>query len=746
MPAPCDPESPPEAREEEQEIVLRLGDILPRVPSHLLKPGPHEAMFKIRFSVEELAEKISRGRASVPLERLASVCPEVFRTSSGFPGEQEIQLPLQKLLEQVGLVAPKGSSLNGMPKEQIAQARAEASRIIEAAAAAPAPPATPAISTAPVVPATPAVPVGPAPAPLAEAAGPIPPEGSSIAPAPVVLPAPGAGVPAAPIPSSGAARPAEPRVAGGESSAPVKADTERTEAISPAKPAGMAKAILAARQIFGLFTRGVSIESQVVEKEPITEEKTPLTEKKSSPSVGDKKPETAPALSSKPVEKQEQWKQPSEPTRAPERTVEPPIAAVPAGWISLRALPIFRLLPSGILRSGARPPEGARAVLPLSAIDPQIASGHVEIPLEDFIRALPEELRGTLNEVPGTQVWIPLDEVFQSLPPDHLFHMPPLDYRAEIPEVGVLEAPVAEAEPEPETMADNEVKKSIPLVGKLAVPDSDAKADLPSEPIAARADELPVEPPIPAMQPAQEIAPAKAASEETEESPAPSAPAIDPENSGTPGLATEAAGMTEPAPVEEIPAEVAVPESDNTETIPPVEQTEAVPAAPVATPAQQTQPASRAPWMRGFQVPPPRLFAGKVASVDAPAEAVSVEAVPQPAATPEAKRTVDFLANQNGIFAAAAFVEGAVFASEDFPRKPDLDALRDFMGSFVDHASESGRRLGWNRVVTIACENFYATAVARETHFIVALHHDRVLPTVAHEALISAADDLNRVG
>jgi hypothetical protein len=96
-----------------------------------------------------------------------------------------------------------------------------------------------------------------------------------------------------------------------------------------------------------------------------------------------------------------------------------------------------------------------------------------------------------------------------------------------------------------------------------------------------------------------------------------------------------------------------------------------------------------------------------------------VEVPPQAAPTPEAKRTADFLANQNGVFAAAAFVQGAVFASEDFPRKPDLDALRDFMGSFVDEARESGQRLGWNRVLTIACEDFYATAVVRETHFIV---------------------------
>jgi hypothetical protein len=88
-------------------------------------------------------------------------------------------------------------------------------------------------------------------------------------------------------------------------------------------------------------------------------------------------------------------------------------------------------------------------------------------------------------------------------------------------------------------------------------------------------------------------------------------------------------------------------------------------------------------------------------------------------------------------------VQGAVFASADFPRKPDLDALRDFMAAFIDSARESGRRLGWNRALTIPCEQFHLTAVVRDTHFIVALHHDRVLASATHEALIAAADALS---
>jgi hypothetical protein len=594
----------------------------------------------IRFSVDELAEKISRGRASVPLERLASVCPDVFRESSGFPGEQEIQLPLQKLLEQVGLVAPKASSGNGIPKEQLARARAEATRIIEEASAAPQTP------PAPVPP--PVAPV-PAPAPLPEAK--------------VTEPAP---------------------------TGPIK--TPDPQGAETPRPAGIVKAL---SSILGLFSRSDSAESQHSDDKKQAEEKPLKTEEQSS--------SPQPAISSK-------------------GAVKAPAQPVPAGCISLRVLPVFRLLPSEIIRTSTLPPEDVRAILPLSIIDPQLARGHVEIPIDDFVKALPEDLQQSVNAVPGAQVWIPLDEIFQSLPPDHLFYMPPLDALPE-PEAAVT-VPPAEAAPErsEEPAAPVEAATTAPVdepiqpLTKVSTPESEAPTTEPSAPETPPANETAPEP-----QAAVQAEPVEA-------------PAISEQPTAPVEEAVEVAANTPPEIVPPVPSpaeELAVSQE------PPANE----PAPPTPTP-----PPARAPWMRGFQVPPPLLFTAGPAPAEASPESAPVEPIPQPAPTPEAKRTADFLANQNGIFAAAAFVEGAVFASADFPRKPDLDALRDFMGSFVDHARESGRRLGWNRVLTIACEHFYATAVVRERHFIVALHHDRILPTLAHDALISAADDLSKVG
>jgi hypothetical protein len=608
MPVPCDTETAPEPREEEEEIALRLGDILPRVPAHLLKPGPHDATAQIRFSIDELAEKISRGRVSVPLDRLASVCPEVFRDSSAFPGEQEIQLPLQKLLEQVGLFVPKPSAPNGMPSDQLAQARAEAGRIIEANSASPAPDfATP--------------------------------------------------------PSVHAAR--------------------------------IAKAISTARQIFGLFGRSSDSSSQDAAPDKPAPVNIPLDQQASLPASNPSPP--APATM-----------QPAPPAQPPP---EPPPEPIPPGCISVRVLPIFRLLPGQVLRSVSLPPEKARVILPLSAIDPQLAGGHVEIPVEDFVKALPEALRRDINPIPGTQVWIPLDEIFQNLPPDHLYYMPPIDLLAE---------PVAEPAKAPPSF-DALPPVDAPAPPQQALRENSGRAT-PADPPRDSVDAPP--PPAP---PTPEPIP-----KSTGSSPVPEIPSTPP-----------AAKI--PATAPEVKAEAAPPPAA---TLPP--DPKPAEPAPIETPAEppaaaSAPPPSRAPWMRGFQVPPPRLFSGGVTSSEPASSFAPIEPLPPAPATPEAKRTIDFIANQPGVFAAAAFVEGAVFASADFPRKPDLDALRDFMGAFTELALESGRRLGWNRVLTIACQQIHLTAVVRDTHFIVALHHDRVLSAPTHDALIAAADDLSKV-
>jgi len=651
MTAPCDPEETPEARSAEPQIVLKLGDILPRVPLELLAPGPHDPALQVRFTVEELAEKIARGKVTVPLERLAAAFPGVFRQHGVSSGDTDVSLPLQKLLDQVGLAARKANAPASVPGEQAAQARAQAERIIEANASRP----VPEFATAPSVHAV-----------------------------------------------------------------------------------RIAKAITTARNLFGLFPKPGDTFGEIAKGELVAPFSTKEKEKQIAPVSAE-----APAASPRPAQ---QNPAPTQPSPAP--TKPDPVPLQP-GAISLRAAPIFRLLPSGILCSGDPVPEDARVTLPLSALESQIPGGHVDIPLEDFIAALPEALRGRLNPVPGTQVWIPLDEIFQNLPIDHLFYMPPLNPGAEAASNVEADSPPAETKAEitHEAAAIPEPTPSVPesRAGAAEPETAPEPTSPPADSPAAAAPNAPADPIVnQEPPPVNESAPQTAPALPTE----PPATAPQAEGASTPPHVEQAA--TESAPTESAPTESAPTESAPTESAPaePAPAEPALAEAPVPEPTPP--PPIRAPWMHGFQVPPPRLFASSpeasdstIPSIEQPA-AAPMETVPAAPPTPEAKRTADFLAGQPGIIAAAAFVEGAVFASADFPRRPDLDTLREFMGVFIENAHDCGRRLGWNRFLTIACEEFHLTAIVRDRHFIVALHHDRALPPLTHDALILAADDLDR--
>ena len=86
------------------EIVLTLGDVLSRIPTQLLRAGLHDAGRELRFAVDDLSADIARGRAAVPLSKIAALCPDVFAREIAPGDDAEIRLPLQKLVEQIGLL------------------------------------------------------------------------------------------------------------------------------------------------------------------------------------------------------------------------------------------------------------------------------------------------------------------------------------------------------------------------------------------------------------------------------------------------------------------------------------------------------------------------------------------------------------------------------------------------------------------------------------------------------------------
>lgn len=99
------PASPPARQRQpvpDSEVKLLLGDIIHRIPSHFLKPGPHDLKRALQFDIHDLFSDIARGRATVPLSKIAKLCPDIFREQIGLGQDVEVHLPLQKLVEQIG--------------------------------------------------------------------------------------------------------------------------------------------------------------------------------------------------------------------------------------------------------------------------------------------------------------------------------------------------------------------------------------------------------------------------------------------------------------------------------------------------------------------------------------------------------------------------------------------------------------------------------------------------------------------
>src|SRR5437867_738124 len=102
------------------EITLHVADLLGRIPVRFLKPGPHDTHCEMRFSVREIFEKMARGRASMPLSRIAKLCPQLFRIEPGPGDDVDIPLPLQKLVEQVGISTPASRNHTPVPPKSAA--------------------------------------------------------------------------------------------------------------------------------------------------------------------------------------------------------------------------------------------------------------------------------------------------------------------------------------------------------------------------------------------------------------------------------------------------------------------------------------------------------------------------------------------------------------------------------------------------------------------------------------------------
>ena len=93
------------------------------------------------------------------------------------------------------------------------------------------------------------------------------------------------------------------------------------------------------------------------------------------------------------------------------------LPSIEGGKIQLGLAAIFAGLPPSVISGPLKPADDSvRVALPLEPIASQLPSGRVEMPLNDFIAALPSEYRDGLLPNPSAKIEIPLTEVFQNLP------------------------------------------------------------------------------------------------------------------------------------------------------------------------------------------------------------------------------------------------------------------------------------------------------------------------------------------
>ncbi len=589
------------------EIVLTLGDILSRIPTHYLKSGTHDPKRELRFKINDLSSDIARGRAAVPLSSVARLLPDIFVKEIAPDEDTEVRLPLQKLVEQIGLLRSRPAAPAAEKTAQPAPQPPSAQRVSPEVE-------TPTL-TAEIVP--PVVkPAGLAPAreslrelrPDAEKVDELRRLGESlresffaadkvveaepVAEKPVIERVPQIESPTSALMPEPAKEAEAPAVKGADFFSPPPVEST-TVAPKPAQAEVLASS----------FAQALAVESEkkavmAIEKiEALANEAEQRLSPTPVPGAGSAE---TPASIAPPSARPE-----VELTKEPKPAVEPhadagsrtePESAEERIHLSLAA--ILRQCPQEII-VGQLPPvdDSVRITLPFAPIDRQLNTGKVEVSATHFVAALPARFQKFFKAPPDLKIPIPLEEVFQNLPTASAeIAIPP-----EQP-LGLILAPAAES------------------VAQAPVPTNIPEAVV--EPVPAITQETPAMPPEPDPTPAAVLDFSHSASVEK-----PAAEAL-------PSLPDSVPSVSEPAV--EIPSSVSEIGSE-------------------AAAADEVKPALHLPAFHIFAPPPPLVTLAKsevsvaetTAFADPPATVVSeapIEAAPLAEATKLELRTAEISA------------------------------------------------------------------------------------------------------
>lgn len=85
-----------------RQILLTVGDFLSKIPAHFINEKNADPAQKVSFDAADLYSDMTKGRASVPLSVIAEALPNIFKKRLTPEEDIEIQLPLPKIVAQMG--------------------------------------------------------------------------------------------------------------------------------------------------------------------------------------------------------------------------------------------------------------------------------------------------------------------------------------------------------------------------------------------------------------------------------------------------------------------------------------------------------------------------------------------------------------------------------------------------------------------------------------------------------------------
>ena len=459
-------------------VSLEIGDFLDRLPTNFLKGDPVDRQQKVAFEASELYSDLSKGRASVPASVIYRRCPEIFSRPVSDTEDVEVALPLQKLVEQMGMAL--STRTDQVEEENVGEIETPFLKVaMEDNAQLPTAAGTTAGAIRPPAPA--AFRPGQQ-APAAETDEEEPPvrphrpgQISTISPvkAPADLPpvpvAPPTAASTGPI-MNGKRPPSTVRasVAGGKIRLSGPAVINRVTAVpnknaktpSPGDDLGTHSQPISLPGQAPSPSHQVSKKTQRIQIPPISLKAGPTASPRPGAVTPPSAPGTPPAghgteavaglrtgnTAEAPAPVTFRTSPPPAPARpvpstfSPSRTpafpppsfpAAPPAAAVPAAPVPAQAdhrkielglAAVLRGVPAAMLAvEPSSVPDDVRVSLPFGLIEPQLSLGRVTVGRDIFVAALPESHRGVFAGDDATsEIPIPLQEVFQNLPSNAL--------------------------------------------------------------------------------------------------------------------------------------------------------------------------------------------------------------------------------------------------------------------------------------------------------------------------------------